>query len=137
MNLIHDIIIPYPHTGRLSSFLLLLCILLLILKKRNYDLIFGLFIIAWLLCFLSIINGIILSFSGHGLRTSELPYRFIFIFYSSLLRAMILSIPILALSIKRGYLQLLSRYRWYAIFMMIAFLDVMLVCHFCAYVFVS
>jgi len=135
MNFIDDFIIPFTPMGKLSSILLLLCILLLILKKRNYDLIFGLFIIAWFLCLLSIIKGTfyILDITPWSMRF-VCQYGIIFAFYSSLVPAMILSVPILALSIKRGYLQLLSRYRWYVIFIMIAFIDVTLVLHFCAHV---
>ena len=134
MNLINEFFLSLISTGRLSSILLLICIILLIPKKRMPNLIFGLFIIAWFLCFLSIINGIISIWNWDAWR-DEFHYKLVSVFYSSLLPVMILSVPIFALLIKRGYFKFLSMYRWYVLFLMIAFIDVTLVWYFCANVF--
>jgi hypothetical protein len=130
---IGDIIEWMSPVGILPTFLFVLCIILLCVKKRMPNLIFGLFICAWYLSFLAITSGIIRFLDIDIWYIDEKQYEFFNVFYASLLPAIVLSIPLFILSIKRRLLKHLSKYSWFAIFLMIAFIDIILLWRFCFY----
>jgi hypothetical protein len=131
MNFVEDFLLPDDIPGKAASILLLLCTILLLIRKRNYNLISGLFIVAWFLSLLSIVNRIIytIGFGDPYLRASGL----IIDLYSALMPTLFFTAAIAGILIKWGDFRFMSQHRWFILFIMVAFFDVILVWYFIAY----